>query len=458
MQISSKWKRLLWHFDRSLHTHQAWKALLWPLGLGAFLLLFFWLIGLIWPPTPMTLYTSGGVPRWAETTGLFFDAGNFPMRSRLPLLFQFLIVVVGSALLTAFLVATLTTILLNRRDNYRDGRSRYHFADHVLVLGGSQTLIHLLKTLDDKPELKDKTWVILTSADPRLLRDLVSASLPEAARGLTFVIYYGNSADPATLRSCQIELASSIFIIGEDNQPEQDQHNIECWNALRHLRSNATQMAQCYLFTSQPVSGQLLRALPQESHTTLETNVVNIHQSIARQTLIPQSHSSDHLTLDRFLLTADSTRFVHLVIVGMTPMGLAFADTAAQLCHFPNFSSSDPHPLRTRITFIDPNADVQLECFRTQCQPLFNLSHITLRTDVNGWQSSRPDKEYGDFLDIEWQFLKGTIHQQWIRDFLLAAALDNHQVLSLAICGDSPSRNLADALSLPSQFFPFNRT
>ena len=456
MQISSKWKRLLWHFDRSLHTHQAWKALLWPLGLGAFLLLFFWLIGLIWPPTPMTLYTAGDVPRWAETTGLFFDAGNFPLRSRLPLLFQFLIVVVGSALLTAFLVATLTTILLNRRDNYRDGRSRYHFADHVLVLGGSQTLIHLLKTLDDKPELKDKTWVILTSADPHRLRDLVDASLPEAARGLTFVIYYGNSADPATLRSCQIELASSIFIIGEDNQPEQDQHNIECWNALRHLRSNATQMAQCYLFTSQPVSGQLLRALPQESHTTLETNVVNIHQSIARQTLIPQSHSSDHLTLDRFLLTADSTRFVHLVIVGMTPMGLAFADTAAQLCHFPNFSSSDPHPLRTRITFIDPNADVQLECFRTQCQPLFNLSHITLRTDVNGWQSSRPDKEYGDFLDIEWQFLKGTIHQQWIRDFLLAAALDNHQVLSLAICGDSPSRNLADALSLPSQFFPFN--
>ena len=189
MQISSKWKRLLWHFDRSLHTHQAWKALLWPLGLGAFLLLFFWLIGLIWPPTPMTLYTAGGVPRWAETTGLFFDAGNFPLRSRLPLLFQFLIVVVGSALLTAFLVATLTTILLNRRDNYRDGRTRYHFADHVLVLGGSQTLIHLLKTLDDKPELKDKTWVILTSADPRRLRDLVSASLPEAARGLTFVIY-----------------------------------------------------------------------------------------------------------------------------------------------------------------------------------------------------------------------------------------------------------------------------
>ena len=65
MQISSKWKRLLWHFDRSLHTHQAWKTLLWPLGLGAFLLLFFWLLGLIWPPTPMTLSTAGGVPRWA---------------------------------------------------------------------------------------------------------------------------------------------------------------------------------------------------------------------------------------------------------------------------------------------------------------------------------------------------------------------------------------------------------
>jgi hypothetical protein len=456
MQIASNWKRLLWHFDRSLHTHQAWKTLLWPLGLGAFLLLLFWLLGLLWPSSPLTLSTAGGVPRWAETTGLFFDAGNFPLRSRLPLLFQFLIVVVGSALLTAFLVATLTTILLNRRDNYRDGLSRYHFADHILVLGGSHTFIHLLKQLPEHPELQGKTWVFLTSGDAQSLRSLVNTSLPDNTRDLPFVIYHGDPTNPATLRSCQIELASVILITGEDNEPENDQRNIASWNALRHLRSNATHMAQCYLYIDHFVSGQMLRTLPQESHTSLETTVINRYESIARQTLISTSADAAHLTLDRYLLTPDSARYVHLVVVGMTPMGLAFAATAAQLCHYPNFSPHAPRPLRTRITFIDPQADEKIDLFKARYNNLFQLSHITFRTDANGWQSSRPDPAYGDFLDVEWAFLKGTVCQPWIRQQLLSIARDEQQVMSLAFCGDDPSRNLSDALCLPPQFYPIN--
>ncbi len=456
MQTKMFFQRLLWRFDRSLLSSRAWTLLLWPLGLGLLLLLLFWLIGLLWPASPLVFATAGGQPRWVETVALFFSGANFPLRSSLPLLFQFLIVLVGSVLVAAFFIASVTLILINRRAHYRDGLSRYHFSDHVLILGSGRTLPQLINSLATKPELQGRPWVILTSADAASLRDRLRSSYPQAYNAVPFVIYHGDSTDPATLRSCQVELASTVIIIGEDNDPENDQHNVASWNAVRAQRSNATQLAQCYLYIDRLITGQTLRALPQESHTSLETTVINRFEAIARRALVSPDPDGAHHTLDRFLLMPDSTRFVHLVVVGMSPMGHAFAATAARLCHYPNFAPGTSRPLRTRITFIDPLADQQIDLFKARYNGLFQLSHITLRTDANGWQSSRPDPAYGDFLDIEWEFLKGNASSDWVRQQLRSYALDEQQVVTVAFCSDDASENLSDALSLPPLYYPIN--
>lgn len=453
MQIKPLWKRTLWHLDQSLDSRPAWQLLLWPFALALLFVLLFWLLGLLWPPTPLSLATSGGMPRWVETVALYLNAGQFPLRSQLPYLFQALIALVGSAAFTALLVALLSLILSNRLDNYRKGLSRYHFDNHILVLGGSHEVVNLFLNPDSLSIIQNRTILILTDGDARQLREYLLANLPDSARALPFVIYHGQRTNQATLRSCQIELASHIFIFGEDYETDHDSLNIACWNAMRHLRSQATQIAQCYLYVDQYISGQLLRSLPQESHTNLETTVINRYESLARQTLISNADPSGHLTLDRLLLAADSTRFVHLVVVGMTPMGTAFAATAAQICHFPNYNPAAPRPLRTRITFIDPRADQLIDHFKTRCQSLFRLSHITLRTDANGWQSARPDTDYGDFLDIEWEFLKGDVSHEWIYRNLDSYTRDENQVLSIAFCHDTAQRNLTEALSLPASYF-----
>ena len=453
MHIKPFLLRLLWRFDRSLLTHRAWQTLLWPLGLGLILLLLFWIIGLFWPASPLTLATSGGIPRWAETSGLFLSGGQFPLHSPLPLLLQLIIVIAGSALMAAFLTGSVTTILLNRRDNLLHGHSRYYFSNHILVLGGSQVVLQLLRSLDSRPDLQGKPWVILTSADAATLRDLIHTTLPQTRHAIPLVIYHGDPTDPSTLRSCQAELASTILITGEDGDPQHDQLNIACWNTLRHQRTNATLLAQCYLYIDRLFTAQMLHDLPPESHTSLETTVINRFEAIARQTLVSPSPDSAHLTLDRYLLGPDSTRRVHLIVVGLTPMGLAFASTAAQLCHYPNFATTAARPRRTCITFVDPLAAQKMEFFKTRYPGLFQLSHITLRTDGGGWQSSRPDPAYGDFLDIEWQFLNGGVEQSWIRDQLSSYALDEQQVVSVAFCTDNPSHNLSAALSLPAPYY-----
>ena len=453
--MNKHWQRTLWHFDRTYNSHRAWQSLLWPLGLCLALVILFGLIGLCWPSSPHTVALSGGLPRLVETTGLLLSPGSFPLGSSLPYLLQLVIVLASLLLVIAFLIATANHILTQRSDSYLQGLTRYWFDNHILILGGSNTLVNLLQTIADDETLRHKDIVILSNLFTPILRDSVLQRLTPQQRQLSLVFYHGNRNLDADLRSCQIENATHIFILGEDNEKEHDALNIDCWNRTRHLRSNAIQMAQCLLSLDNNISAHILQSLPQESHTSLETTLFSPLEAIAQQTLAGNTDDTGHLTLDRGLVTPDSQRHVHFVIVGMTPMGYAMAGAAAHLCHFPNFDSGTK-PVRTRITLIDPAADTKIDYFKAQYHSLFNLSHITLRTSDSTWQSSHPDNTMGDFLDIEWEFIKGTILQEWVRDRLSSYVQDEQQVVSVAFCGENHDRNLAEAFYLPPQYFPLN--
>ena len=449
------WQRTLLLFDRTFNAHRAWQVLLWPLGLCLALLLLFGLIGLCWPSSPLSIVLNGGHPRLVETSALLLSPGSFPFHSGMPYALQFIIVLAGLLLVTAFLIATVSYLLSRRSDRYLQGLSRYYFDNHILILGGSKTTVSLLQTIANDETLREKDIVILSTLFTPLLRDSILQHLTPQQRQLSLVFYHGNRNLDDDLRSCQIENASQIHILGEDNEKEHDALNIDCWNRIHHLRSNAIQMAQCFLTLNNTVSTQILQSLPQESHTTLETTLINQLESIALQTLVGNSDDSGHLTLDRGLVTPDSQRYVHLVIVGMSPMGYAMASAAAQLCHFPNFDNQ-LKPIRTRITFIDPAADTKLDFFRAHYNSLFNLSHITLRTSASAWQTSHPASTMGDYLDIEWEFIKGNILQEWVREQLESYVRDDRQIVSVAFCCDNHDHNLADAFYLPPQYFPLD--
>ena len=140
----------------------------------------------------------------------------------------------------------------------------------------------------------------------------------------------------------------------------------------------------------------------------------------------------------------------------MTPMGYALATTAAHLCHFPNFDKSSSRPIRTRVTFIDPSADALMNQFMSNYSGLFSLSHSILRLDDKSWMQGKPDSRYGDFLDVEWEFIKGSVDEEWVRNQLVGYVSDPHQVLSLAFCDLSSEANIAHAFHLPPQFYPLN--
>ena len=143
----------------------------------------------------------------------------------------------------------------------------------------------------------------------------------------------------------------------------------------------------------------------------------------------------------------------------MSRIGIAMAIEAAHLCHYPNFEEKR---IRTRITFIDANADEEKNFFMGRFKELFELSHWRYgnvsKSGVLRWNSKDThipvgkDHLGGDFLDIEWEFINGGIETSAVQDYILAQATPGTKI-TIAICLPESNRSHAAALYLDKRIY-----
>ena len=152
------------------------------------------------------------------------------------------------------------------------------------------------------------------------------------------------------------------------------------------------------------------------------------------------------------------------MFIGTTNFAVAFAMEAAHVLHFPNFNKD--HKLKTRITFIDKNADSEMAEFITRNRHFFEIqSHYYQDLSENAKSSDREirpplvfnqengydDKDH-DFLDIEFEFIKGDIFSSQVQQEIKVWAKDtNGQYLSIFFPGN---RSLAAFFCSCGTFLP----
>ena len=445
------WKRVLWRFDRSFSSNRVWKPVLWVLGFCVVWTLALWLVALIW--------RSAGIPEGAhpldDVISLVIGQSNYPMeKSTLPHWYQLLVAMVGTMFFTAFLISMFSNILMNRAASHRKGFLHYYFENHVLILGGSSMVVGLLKSIAADEQLRKKDVVILSNKDAEELWVKIVPLLTNEERKVSLTIYHGERNMDKALLFSQVELASVIYIIGEDEEKEHDSINMDCWQRVGKIRGDKAKTdAQCYLSFERNASTYLFHAMPEEPSTAkMETTIFNRLESVAQQILIGDDERWEGCTLDRKGIGPDSDKYVHLVVFGMTQMGYAMASTAAHLCHFPNFDETAENPIRTKITFVDPEADTEMKLVMGRYPGLFEMSHSEYRKEGHT-KKSVPRQEYGDFLDVEWEFIKGSVVDEWIRRELVSWLKDESRILTLAFCDEDAEKNIAQALYLPRKFY-----
>jgi hypothetical protein len=189
-----------------------------------------------------------------------------------------------------------------------------------------------------------------------------------------------------------------------------------------------------------------------------------------------QNHASYYLPLEGIVpITSKSDDSVHLIIIGMSQMGIALAVQAAYLAHYPNFITKGK---RTRITFIDSQAKKEMLLFQGHYRELFALSrwrYINANSDIlydwdndseiTKWYNPRKDKikspymecdEYflgEQLVDVDWQFIQGDIEMNSIQEFIQQECHKSNIRLNIAICIPRDNAAFAASLYIPKEVY-----
>ena len=333
-------------------------------------------------------------------------------------------------------------------------------------------ILPMIKELLKDEKYRNLDFVVLTESNPKEVRPQIDGYLTkDEEKLLKITVLRGYRDDKESLDSVHINKASRIYIIGENPfASKHDSTNIACWNMAKELCSDRHGIP-CFLMLDRASSSYILRHKEEsDANSCLDTTIVNRLESVAQRVLV---HNGEENTvfpaLDRGGISKDSKRTVHFVLYGMTAISYALSTTAAHLCHFPNFikrnedgSWGENRERRTRITLIAPKINEEMAYFTSHLSNLFAISKCNVYDEQ--WKQGEAPKArnnesileaFGDFLDIEWNFVDGNIADEKTRGLLKKYYEENKEgksYLTLAMCQREADKNIAAALYLPSEF------
>ena len=457
---NKRWNSLVRWFDRSFSSGWGRQVLF----LGG-VLLFFIVIGTVLMACSLARKSGHlcifNYDALIRTVELLLDPGSFGNRTSddFSVGLQLFITLAGAVVFTAMLITVIGNIVSHRIDNYKKGRVRYNFDDHILVLGANSMLISMLKEFIRTGVHQRRKIVVLTTQDTEKLHDKIVSDIPDLDDRLDVTWLNGSRIIAPTLRNVQIDEAYSIYILGEDNEIDHDSINMECWHMVKELCKDVRRPVQCYLVVDRVSTYHVLQFGCKEKDSWLYLNIINSLENWAQRVLVSREYLSDvcsgesgrYRAIDREGIGADSEKTVRFVIYGMNQMSYAMASTVAHIAHFPNFKDGRN---RTKICFIAPDIRQEMDFFLGHYQNLFLLSHakyISWNADGKIVEKIErtPDPDYGDFLDVEWEFVSGSIESEQVRSLLAEWSENDNEYLSLAICESESDANLAASLYLP---------
>lgn len=408
-----------------------------------------------------------------------------------------LIAILGIFLLNGLLVSSIIGWIDSRKEKWLKGEVRYKcflkLKKHYVVIGGNDVTVgivsQILYEIIKANNIFHPYVLIQTSRDVESFRRELFSNLTEEEQKL-IVIYYGNRTSKEDIKELVIENAKEVYIIGEDIRTDDiesyhDTINMECLklisaNIQNVEKYNREKPLVCRVMFEYQTSFNILQVTDVDGQK-IDFRPFNYYETWAQNVLVCQElekkENCKYLPLEDFDgIQAGQDTFVHLVVVGMSRMGLAMAIEAAHLAHYPNFCTNKK---RTRITFIDASMEQEKHFFMSRFKEMFSLANYRDITNATGniysdlkaypWLNPLEDisckspycnsDHLGkDFVDIEWEFINGSIENPNIQQYFADAASNADAKLTIAICLPENSRAIAAATYLPDSVYKSDST
>lgn len=461
-------------FDRAF-SGRGRKQFAWLVGI---LLLFFGVIYLVsWfftfpepsdAATPDSPQGAGGsdVPmgRLLQLICLFIDPGSVANVTPELRWFSLGVAILGLVLVTGLLISVVSNMLERRVERYREGEIAYPLENHVVVIGFDEMVPMLVRQICSEPRYGN-CYILIQSVQPAdKVRNRIHTVLNARQERRILVLHAQRNSTEELEKLCTTR-AREIFLIGEANEYDHDSLNIDSLQKIVAIHSktrNCPRIPVSVLFEYQTTYAAFqISDLAEEWRKQIDFHPFNFYEEWAKKLLVKRCYEEgttkvEYPALDREPITRESDQTVHLVIIGMSRMGVALGVEAAQLFHFPNFCRD--RRLKSRITFIDAAADEEMNFFRGRYRHYFDLAPSRYR-DMAHPDEVRilpPNWDYGsrtDFLDVEFEFIKGRAETPAVQKLLAEWADDPKQQLSIAICLNFPPQAMAMGLYLPDVIY-----
>lgn len=411
----------------------------------------------------------------------FIDPGNQHIAEGNTTWLATIIAICGVFLLNGVLISSIVGWIDKRKERYLQGLEPYERflkrKEHYVIIGGSDIVEGIVEQIFETPQKNGEMPYILiqTSNNVEDFRHKLFSGL-DVEQQKHIIIRYGNRNVKEDIEKLYLDKALEVYVIGEETRTDDmesyhDTMNMKCLNLIYDKVKGNTFFAKsdednrlvCYFMFEYQTTFNVFQysEISEEIKKRINFKPFYYYEMWAQRVLVckelENEANCEYLPLEGINgIKKSEDDYVHLVVVGMTRMGTALATQAALMAHYPNFVEKG---IRTKITLIDENADKEKNFYIDRYDRLFALSNWSYKEMVRNesgkdelktaYTYKPTDYEHlgGDFLDVEWEFIQGTVAQLELQKYIEDCASKTHK-MTIAICKDEPSRCLAAALNL----------
>lgn len=389
------------------------------------------------------------------------------------------------------LVSVLTSLFTNSFDkvgqSYLSGDKHYKVSHHVVIMGYHEMLPGLLQQLFASGE--KGYFLVQTTHVERAREELSRVLTPRQMKRV--ILQNGEISSKVDLPMMRVEHAGEVFILGEERTVGADaSHDTAVLQCLTNIVDSLPvpedgKKIVCHVMFEYHSTFAVFQ------HTDLSNNVLkkmaflpfNYYEMWARKVFVNDSLSPSVSEENPYLplegkegIDKDSEDHVHLIVIGMSRMGIAMGMQAAHLGHYPNFLS---HPgCKTRITFIDTDAQTEMYHLQGRMEAMFQVARwrfVEPRKEAYGyaevdiddapWHNPLTDSDScspyksasnhlgQDFVDLEWEFIQADDENPAVQQYIRRAASGEHTRLTVAVCVPDPNRAVAIGVNLPREVY-----
>ena len=385
-----------------------------------------------------------------------------------PLFVSSITFIIGAFIFNGIIIGIITNSIERRVENHQKGRIHYLKSGHHIIMGYDEIVPSIIVHIFEK--YKDAFILILTSADTTAIREKLLKSFSEKQME-RIILNYGHRVSIDGYKEIHLEFAKEIYIVGNQNKSAHDAINVECVDSIcRYL--NAQEITQrpnritCVFKDLDTYAAfKTSEIFKKVRNVGIEFIPYNVYTGWAKQVFVKREYKDFDNPGDIYIypsvcgngITPDDDKYVHLVFVGTTNFAVAFAMGAAHVLHFPNADKA-----KTRITFIDINADKEKDEFITRNRHFFEVqSYIykNLSKEKGNEQQGRRNeyvKFEGDFLDVEFEFIKGDVFSKSIQDEICNWVKEHNekkQYLSIFLALADQRQNFVMGMNMPDEVY-----